>query len=231
MEELETVGIDKEPLREILDQVKRLESHLYTDESYIELQEFCAAAERLLKNEVDTQQPLDLLVHKLKKARAALVFVADIDKTVLKELLELASARKEAQEAWLSLNKKVPEFPPWAPHGYARLMTQYRLAQNVCDNIGRRYSQEETDKAVGALNAAINTMRPGNLAELEDLTELLKLIENLKADTSSVDETVRTAIEYAEKVVEYVSDGSGTLDMIQEAKEKLLCQVRAATAE
>lgn len=99
------------------------------------------------------------------------------------------------------------------------------------DNIGRRYSQEETDKAVGALNAAINTMRPGNLAELEDLTELLKLIENLKADTSSVDETVRTAIEYAEKVVEYVSDGSGTLDMIQEAKEKLLCQVRAATAE
>ena len=231
VEELETVGIDKEPLKEILDQVKRLESHLYTDESYIGLQEFCAAAERMLENEIDAQQTLDLLVYELKKAREALVFVADIDKTVLQELLELASARKEAQEAWLSLNKKVPEFPPWAPHGYARLMTQYHLAQNVYDNIGRRYSQEETDKAAGALNAAINTMRPGNLAELEDLTELLKLIENLKADTSSVDETVRTAIEYAEKVVEYVSDGSGTLDMIQEAKEKLLCQVRAATAE
>ena len=72
------------------------------------------------------------------------------------------------------------------------------------------------------LNAAINTMRPGNLAELEDLEPLLASLEKArKIPASAIHAQLTESIDYADMVVKYVSDGSGTLDMIQEAQRRL----------
>ena len=71
---------------------------------------------------------------------------------------------------------KVPEFAPWAPYGYARLEEQYARAEAAYGNTDRRYSQNEVDKIASGLNASINTMRPGNLAELDDLGGLLRAV-------------------------------------------------------
>ena len=70
------------------------------------------------------------------------------------------------------------------------------------------------------LNAAINTMRPGNLPELEDLDELMVLLEKAKQLPEDNDRANR-AIGYASMVIRYVSDGSGTMDMIERATNQL----------
>ena len=138
-------------------------------------------------------------------------------KTSLIELLKVVEERKTAQEAWIALTVKVPEHAPWAPHAYARLIRQYEQAQKLITDSSVR--QTEIDAATSALNAAINTMRPGNLPELEDLQELLPLIE--KAKRAPKNAKINDCIAYAEMVVEYVSDGSGTKDMIDKAVREL----------
>ncbi|MBO6033484.1 MAG: hypothetical protein J6Q22_18880, partial [Prevotella sp.] len=70
-----------------------------------------------------------------------------------------------------------------------------------------------------SLNAIINTMRPGNLPELEDLHELQALLEQAKKLPK--DEKANRAVSYAGMVIRYVSDGSGTMDMIQRATNQL----------
>ena len=75
--------------------------------------------------------------------------------------------------------------------------------------------------AIAATPAAINTMRPGNLAELEDLSELLPLITRAKQRHPSRSSDLQKAIDYADMVVSYVGDGSGTHDMIQKALTQL----------
>ena len=74
--------------------------------------------------------------------------------------------------------------------------------------------------ALSALNVAINTMRPGNLAEPEDLSTLLPLVTNAKNIANKTTE-LREAINYADMVVQYVNDGSGTHDLIRKATERL----------
>ena len=103
-----------------------------------------------------------------------------IDKSQLRELLLIAKSRNEEQQAWNALMVKVPEYAPWATHGFSRMMEQVAKAQPLMDADEGRYSQEEIDKVAGALNAAINTMRPGNLPELEDMEELQQLLEKAK---------------------------------------------------
>ena len=61
-------------------------------------------------------------------------------------------------------------------------------------------------------------MRPGNLPELEDLNELLQLV---KAAKDKKDPRKKEAIEYAEMVIRYVSNGSGTMDMIVKGCDQL----------
>ena len=85
-------------------------------------------------------------------------------------------------------------------------------------------TQSEIDAMSGSLNAAINTMRPGNLPELEDLNALIPLLEAAKQAPKTTQLT--EAIDYAEMVVEYVSDGSGTKDMIDKAVKQLKHQLR-----
>jgi hypothetical protein len=119
------------------------------------------------------------------------------DEVSLFEALQLAKSRQQEQEAWLAMPVKVPEYAPWAPHGYARMVEQ-----------ARQKSKE--------LQVTLTQMRPGNLAEPEDLEELQILLAKAKQQASP-NAKLRQAIEYAEMVVKYVSDGSGTQDMIDRA--------------
>ena len=144
----------------------------------------------------------------------------DIDKTELRELLLIAKSRKDEQQAWNALKVKVPEYAPWARHGFARMMEQYENTKVMMDAPDHQYSQEDIDRAASALNAVINTMRPGNLPELEDLGELQQLLEQAKQLPAN-HEKVSSAITYANMVIRYVSDGSGTMDMIQRAVNQL----------
>ena len=87
---------------------------------------------------------------------------------------------------------------------------------------GIELQPERVDLATSALNAALNTMRPGNLPEPEDLYPLNTLLR--QADRVASHEKVpalQEAIEYAQMVVAYVNDGSGTHDMIQNATDRL----------
>ena len=145
---------------------------------------------------------------------------ADVDDTRLKEAMQLARSRRDAQNAWNQLTVKVPEYAPWAKHGYARLMEQFDRARALFDDAERSHSQEAIDAMTTELNAALNTMRPGNLPELEDLDALLPLLAKARQQQAPSPK-LREAIDYAEMVVKYVSDGSGTADMIERAERQL----------
>ena len=139
-----------------------------------------------------------------------------IDKSQLHELLIIAKRRIDEQQAWNALTVKVPEYAPWAKHAYKRMETLYENSRTMIDAPDNQYTQEEIDKMAGSMNAIINSMRPGNLPELEDMDELMMLLERAKKLPSD-NEKANRAIGYANMVIRYVSDGSGTMDMIQRA--------------
>jgi hypothetical protein len=62
-------------------------------------------------------------------------------------------------------------------------------------------------------------MRPGNLAEPEDLEELQSLLE--KVGKLPTNDSISRATSYANMVIRYVSDGSGTKDMIERATKQM----------
>lgn len=144
-----------------------------------------------------------------------------LDKTVLEQQLQIARERQKAQEVWEAMEVKVPPYAPWAPHGYQRLMAETDAAEKVFANTSRELSQDEINTVVSALKVAINTMRPGNLAEPEDLEELLPLVTDSKENIPNKTTELREAIDYADMVVQYVSDGSGTKDLISKALYRL----------
>ena len=143
-----------------------------------------------------------------------------VDISALRETMVEAKTRRDAQNRWNSMEVKVPEYAPWAKHGFQRMMEQLAVAQRTLDDPDLASDQAAVDKATTALNAAINTMRPGNLPELEDMDNLLPLVEKAHA-VKNPSKDLKSAIEYAEMVVKYVSDGSGTLDMIEKAENRL----------
>jgi hypothetical protein len=145
---------------------------------------------------------------------------SSIDKSQLRELLLIAKSRTTEQQSWNALTVKVPEYAPWAPHGFARMLQQQARLQPMMDAPDDKYTQEEIDKAASALNAVINNMRPGNLPELEDMDELQQLLEQAK-QLPEDNESANRAIGYAGMVIRYVSDGSGTKDMIDRAVKQL----------
>lgn len=142
----------------------------------------------------------------------------------LEQAITLAQERVEQQNLWNSLTVKVPAFAPWAPHGYSRLLTELSSAKQILarskEKSDKSLTQENINHAASALNVAINTMRPGNLAETEDLADLLPLVGDTRniADKSP---ELRNAISYADMVISYVNDGSGTHDLITKAIERL----------
>ncbi len=142
------------------------------------------------------------------------------DRQAFDGLIQVAEERRKAQEAWMAMEVKVPEHAPWAPRGYANLMTV--LAQAKALQANEAAEAKEINDTMASLNAAINTMRPGNLAELEDLNTLLDILKKARAAAAThPTPSLTEAIDYADMVVKYVSDGSGTLDMISHAEERL----------
>ena len=144
-----------------------------------------------------------------------------IDKTNLEQALLIAHERIDNQNAWNALTVKVPNFSPWAPNGYARLLEQVKSAEDIVARDKKQLTQEDINKATSALNVAINTMRPGNLAEPEDLNELLPLVTDAKENIPNKTTQLREAINYADMVISYVNDGSGTHDLIEKAVTRL----------
>ena len=156
---------------------------------------------------------LNVLAGNKEAARSGVV-----DKTYLEQAVKIAQSRADAQDAWNALEEKVPPFAPWAPNGYARMQEQLSAAQAVLAD--EKAGQEEVGKATSSLNAAINSMRPGNLAEPEDLDALLKLVTSAK-EVENKSTPLREAIDFADMVIGYVNDGSGTKDFIDHAYRRL----------
>ncbi len=146
-----------------------------------------------------------------------------LNRQMLDVALETAAQRHDEQLTWQQMVVKVPEHSPWAPHGYARFLEQWQHAQVVHAN--RAASAREVMQVASSLNVALNSMRPGNLAEPEDLHELLPLLEEANSRAEKTD-ALRDAIQYARMVVAYVNDGSGTHDMIQKAVKRITEEVR-----
>lgn len=144
-----------------------------------------------------------------------------IDFTELNSLLNLAAERKADQEKWNALSQKVPEYAPWAPFGYERMLKVMTQAQELVAKGKKKVTQDELEGTTAILNRAINTMRPGNLAEMEDLRELSGLLRRAGWPDDNTSEELKEAISYGRMVQKYVTDGSGTHDMIHAAVEKL----------
>ena len=140
--------------------------------------------------------------------------------------MQMARNRMNAQQAWNALEVKVPEHAPWAEHGYQRMAEQYEAATQLLKDEEQGLAGQElarrVDQTAAALNAALNTMRPGNLAEPEDLKPLSDLMEKMRGkDYREMSQELRQAMRYAQMVTRYVNDGSGTMDMIKRAVGQL----------
>lgn len=144
-----------------------------------------------------------------------------IDFTELNSLLNLAAERKADQEKWNALSQKVPEYAPWAPFGYERMQKVMAQAHELVAKGKKKVTQDELEGTTAILNRAINTMRPGNLAEMEDLRELSGLLRRAGWPDDNTSEELKDAISYGRMVQKYVTDGSGTHDMIHAAVGKL----------
>ena len=144
-----------------------------------------------------------------------------IDFTELNSLLNLAAERKADQEKWNALSQKVPEYAPWAPFGYERMQKVMAQAKELVAKGKKKVTQDELEGTTAILNRAINTMRPGNLAEMEDLRELSGLLRRAGWPDDNTSKELKEAISYGRMVQKYVTDGSGTHDMIHAAVGKL----------
>ena len=144
-----------------------------------------------------------------------------IDFTELNSLLNLAAERKADQEKWNALSQKVPEYAPWAPFGYERMQKVMAQAQELVAKGKKKVTQDELEGTTAILNRAINTMRPGNLAEMEDLRELSGLLRRASCPDDNTSDELKEAISYGRMVQKYVTDGGGTHDMIHAAVGKL----------
>lgn len=150
-----------------------------------------------------------------------------VDKSALQQAVALAVERKTAQEAWEALEVKIPEFSPWAPNGYSRLIEKMQRAEEVLSMRKKDVTPAKIAAALSSLNMAINTMRPGNLAEPEDLDALFPLLMDSRYNINDKTTELREAIDYGEMVVQYVNDGSGTKDLI----DKAIIRLRKAREE
>lgn len=157
----------------------------------------------------------------LTDAKSKKIKKVKIDFTELNSLLNLAAERKADQEKWNALSQKVPEYAPWAPFGYERMQKVMAQAQELVAKGKKKVTQDELEGTTALLNRAINTMRPGNLAEMEDLRELSGLLRRAGWPDDNTSDELKEAISYGRMVQKYVTDGSGTHDMIHAAVGKL----------
>ena len=146
---------------------------------------------------------------------------ASKDFSTLKSLVDMAANRQKNQEKWNNLVQKVPEYAPWAQHGYARMQEALTQAQTLLAKDKEKVSAQELERVTSLLNNAINTMRPGNLAEIEDLKPLSDLLSKAGNLGQTSSKELQEAVEYGKMVTKYVTDGSGTRDFIDAAVARL----------
>lgn len=220
MEGLVATGLNKSHWETAVQRVERLDVSLYTSDSYEALQSVIASTRGIIHS-TTSQVVLDRETWRLNKAVEDLVLASSVDKGLLRELLHMVQQRKVEQEKWHALDVKVPEFAPWAPFGFTRLERTLIYAMQVESNRDKNYSQVEVNTAVASLNKSINTMRPGNLAEMEDLRPLSALLRRAGTLNESTGVELKEAVAFAQMVMKYVGDGSGTHDMIATAVERM----------
>lgn len=219
--DLKSVRLNKSQLTSLISEAELMDSANYTWDKFLALRMAMASAKEIHET-ADSQLKVDKQVVNLRKALNDLVLASSIEKGNLNEVITIALERKQNQDEWNALTVKVPEHSPWAPHGYRRLLYNLREAQTVFENSDKNYNQNEVNLAVSALNSAINSMRPGNLPEPEDLYPLSTLLRQAdRVISADKNQDLTDAIEYGRMVVSYVNDGSGTHDMIKNATDRL----------
>ncbi len=144
--------------------------------------------------------------------------------------LTLASARRQQQEAWMQMDVRVPDYAPWAPYAYARMCTAMDSLVHMlgaeaavaaeADGTVQREALARLTRTAATLRSTLAAMRPGNLPEPENLTLLQQLLQQARS-VAGPSVAQREAMDYGEMVVRYVSDGSGTHDMIARAVRQL----------
>ncbi|MCF0198521.1 MAG: glycoside hydrolase family 127 protein [Bacteroidaceae bacterium] len=122
---------------------------------------------------------------------------AHLDRTALATALQLAEERLATPQRW-------------APHGLKKMQTAYDAARQG----STAKVQRDIDALTAELNMTLNSMRPSHLAEPEDLAELEALLHSNR----SINDDARR---YANMVIRYVRDGSGTPDMIEKAVNQI----------
>ena len=215
---LKAIKLDKSVLEDAVKAAKNLSGKDYTWDSWNAFNTELATASHILSHS-ENQPEIDRQVKAFSDASAMLVPVSSVDRSKLQAVLDIAQQRIEAQRKWNALEVKVPEFAPWANGGFRRLSYNVRYAEEVLNNVEKNYNQSEVDEMTAELNSVISSMRPGNLAEIEDLSYLRALIRGAEG-VAQTDE-VKEAIAYARMVYSYVEDGSGTHDMIRNAENRL----------
>ena len=98
------------------------------------------------------------------------------------------------------------------------MTAQMRKSESVLSDPSA--TQEQVDAETAALSSILNGMRPASLAEPEDVAALQGQVARLRAASPS-DGSLLEALDYAEMVIRYVVDGSGTHDLIHKAEERL----------
>lgn len=212
-------SVKKSSLSQAITLAGNVSESAYTNASVASMKEALAKSIEVFNSSAAGQFEIDEQAYELRMAIQNLVDAAAVDKSALEEQMQIARRRRDAQNAWLALKVKVPEYSPWAPNGYARMMAQYEIGNQIITGSVRNASQEEVDKITSKLKELINNMRPGNLPELEDVEQLISLVAKAKA--SGQNEKVKDALAYADMVISYVTDGSGTSDMIERAEKQL----------
>lgn len=216
--------LNKDKLRNAISIAKSKDGKSFTWDSYNNVKTELLSSENIIVTSND-QKEVDLQFLHLTNAISNLKTVESVDKSALKELIVIANSRIKSQEDWNKMENKVPDYSPWAKFGYRRLLHQAKMADNIVNNTDKNYNQIEVDEAMSNLNSAINTMRPGNLPEFEDLYGLIRILKIVKEKAEGHESKYSEAIDYGEMVVRYVEDGSGTQDMIDNAIKTLKASI------
>ena len=143
----------------------------------------------------------------------------EVDKSELQSLIAMAEER-------------VAEQDKWAPNGYWRLVKALDDAKMVNGSTAA-LTQKKVNAAAAKLNKAINTMRPGNLAEMEDLRPLTGLLRRAGTIDEKSPAELREAVEYAEIFFALAADQRQRLCLESAAREQNrpgfhVCQLQQA---
>jgi len=205
---ISTGSKDTTVLEAALDTARAVTEDDYTWDSFAALTDEITRAGEVLANP-NSQVAIDRAAKALDKAVDDLVLATSVNKEALAEALDLAREKTQSD---------------WTVKSWTRLQDAVSAGQSVYNNEMRNASQQDVDDAVDALNLAINKLHPYFLCD--DTEELEALLTEAKACkvsnyTSETYADLLVAIEYADGILRYCQDGSGTWDQAEKAMSDL----------